>query len=68
LTCEKDSSAEEIFDENLGYQSNKVKDWFNKQRVLVCTSRGISSKQRHLMADLLAFLAHAKKEVGPAIK
>ncbi|GAA6049716.1 hypothetical protein JCM3770_004424 [Rhodotorula araucariae] len=33
-----------------------------KQRVLVTSSRGISQRQRHLMADLLALLPHAKKE------
>jgi ribosome biogenesis protein BRX1 len=46
----------------LGYGDNKVKDWYNKQRVLMCLSRGIGSRYRHLMSDLMAFLAHVKKE------
>ncbi|KAI9225074.1 Brix domain-containing protein [Blastocladiella britannica] len=33
-----------------------------KQRVLVCSSRGISHRQRHLMGDLMTMLPHGKKE------
>ena len=57
------SSDEPLFDENLGYGDNRVRDWHNKQRVMVCMSRGIASKHRHMVTDLLSFLAHAKKEV-----
>ncbi len=63
VPCGHQSSDEPAFDENLGFGDNRVRDWFNKQRVMVCMSRGITSKHRHLVGDLLAFLAHAKKEV-----
>ncbi|GAA5936653.1 ribosome biogenesis protein BRX1 [Sporobolomyces koalae] len=33
-----------------------------KQRVLAISSRGISQRQRHLMADLISLLPHAKKD------
>lgn len=59
---ESDDSSEEQFDETLGFGENKVRDWHNKQRVLVCTTRGITANKRHLMEDLMNFLAHAKKE------
>lgn len=36
--------------------------WKNKQRTLVCCSRGVSHSSRHLMTDLLALLPHSKKE------
>jgi hypothetical protein len=32
-----------------------------KQRVLTISSRGISQRQRHLMADLISLLPHSKK-------
>ena len=33
----------------------------NKQRVLMLSSRGVTSRMRHLMADLAVLLPHAKK-------
>ncbi|GAA6058958.1 hypothetical protein JCM10212_002910 [Sporobolomyces blumeae] len=33
-----------------------------KQRVLTISSRGISQRQRHLMADLISLLPHSKKD------
>ncbi|GAA5971917.1 hypothetical protein JCM3765_002614 [Sporobolomyces pararoseus] len=33
-----------------------------KQRVLTISSRGISQRQRHLMADLVSLLPHSKKD------
>ncbi|KNE61550.1 hypothetical protein AMAG_06367 [Allomyces macrogynus ATCC 38327] len=33
-----------------------------KQRVLVCSSRGINHRQRHLLQDLVTLLPHSKKE------
>ncbi|KAH7097369.1 ribosome biogenesis protein BRX1 [Auriculariales sp. MPI-PUGE-AT-0066] len=34
----------------------------NKQRVLMLSSRGVTSRMRHLMADLAVLLPHAKKD------
>jgi len=34
----------------------------NKQRVLLLSSRGVTSRMRHFMSDLEALLPHAKKE------
>ena len=36
--------------------------WKNRQRVLVIASRGISSKDRHLVNDITELLAHGKKD------
>lgn len=34
----------------------------NRQRVLLLTSRGVTQRHRHLVADLFAMLPHARKE------
>ncbi|KZV90103.1 Brix-domain-containing protein [Exidia glandulosa HHB12029] len=34
----------------------------NKQRVLLLSSRGVTSRMRHLMADLAVLMPHAKKD------
>ena len=33
----------------------------NKQRVLILSTRGINSRQRHLMTDIEALLPHSKR-------
>lgn len=37
--------------------------YVNKQRTLVLCSRGIGSRERHLMSDLIDLLPHSKKDV-----
>ncbi|ORZ32201.1 Brix domain-domain-containing protein [Catenaria anguillulae PL171] len=45
-------------------ESEDTRTWTQrvKQRVLVCSSRGVTHRQRHLMSDLLCLLPHSKKE------
>lgn len=38
------------------------KEWKNRQRTLVLCARGVNSRFRHLMNDLIDLLPHAKKE------
>lgn len=40
----------------------KDKDWINKSRTLLVTSRGITPSQRKLILDLFNLLPHTKKE------
>ena len=49
-------------EEKYGFESEKEKDWVNRQRVLLVGSRGIKAKARHLMTDLSHLLAHHKRE------
>ena len=39
------------------------KEWKNRQRTLVLCSRGVNSRYRHLMNDVIDLLPHSKKEV-----
>lgn len=61
---EKESSDEDSsdFDENLGFDYQQVKNWKNKQRTMVVSSRGIKAVERHLMLDLMSLLPHSKTE------
>lgn len=44
-------------------KENKPKESFkNRQRVLLITSRGVTQRHRHLVADLFRMLPHARKE------
>lgn len=60
------NSAEEdavLNSENLLEVSDtKKKSWKNKQRVLVFASRGISSRDRHLMEDIKTLMPHGKSD------
>ena len=38
------------------------KEWKNRQRTLVLCARGVNSRFRHLMNDLIDLMPHAKKE------
>jgi len=38
------------------------KEWKNRQRTLVLCARGVNSRFRHLMSDLMDLLPHCKKE------
>lgn len=38
------------------------KEWKNRQRTLVLCARGVNSRFRHLMNDLMDLLPHCKKE------
>lgn len=50
-------------DDEPGTSSNAVEPpkKRNKQRVLLLSSRGVTSRMRHLMGDLEALLPHVKK-------
>ena len=39
------------------------KEWKNRQRTLILCSRGVNSRYRHLMNDVIDLLPHSKKEV-----
>lgn len=43
-------------------QSSSEKEWKNRQRSLIVSSRGIGHKARHLINDLCDLLPHSKKE------
>ena len=47
--------------------SSEVTKKKNKQRVLLLSSRGVTSRMRHLMIDLESLLPHTKKgaQYGP---
>lgn len=49
-------------DKDLNNQSEE-KQWINRQRTLVVTSRAVSHQERFLVNDIIALLPHAKKEV-----
>ena len=38
------------------------REWKNRQRTLVLCARGVNSRFRHLMNDILDMLPHGKKE------
>lgn len=44
-------------------EARDVARYINKQRTLVLSSRGITHRDRHLLADLRDLLPHAKKDV-----
>lgn len=46
-----------------GFDVKMANKWYNKQRVLLLCSRGVSSLHRHLFMDLFNLFPHAKKEV-----
>ena len=60
---EMDVDAEEragpVAGEDAVVAERKVKK--NKQRVLLLSSRGVTQRMRHLMADIEALLPHVKK-------
>ena len=62
---EMDVDAEEragpVAGEDAVVAERKVKK--NKQRVLLLSSRGVTQRMRHLMADIEALLPHVKKGV-----
>lgn len=39
-----------------------TREWKNRQRTLVLCARGVNSRFRHLMNDLMDLLPHSKKE------
>lgn len=43
-------------------QDASNKEWRNRQRTLVLCARGVNSRFRHLMSDMLELLPHGKKE------
>jgi ribosome biogenesis protein BRX1 len=43
-------------------QDSASKEWKNRQRTLVLCARGVNSRFRHLMNDILDTMPHAKKE------
>ena len=43
-------------------QDPNSKEWKNRQRTLMLCSRGVISRYRHLMKDLMDLLPHSKKE------
>ena len=43
-------------------QDPASKEWKNRQRTLVLCARGVNSRFRHLMNDIIDLLPHAKKE------
>mmetsp|Transcript_56756 Transcript_56756/g.65028 ORF Transcript_56756/g.65028 Transcript_56756/m.65028 type:complete len:334 (-) Transcript_56756:149-1150(-) len=45
-----------------GFEVRMANKWYNKQRILLLCSRGVSSLHRHLYSDIFALLPHAKKE------
>jgi len=45
-----------------GFQVRKSKNWVNKQRTLLISSRGINAQGRYLMIDINNLLPHSKKE------
>lgn len=57
-------SSSEDEDEPQAKQSlpKRKKEWTNRTRVLVFSSRGVSSLGRHLMNDLKAFMPHSKSD------
>lgn len=43
-------------------QSTEEKEWKNRQRTLILMSRGVSSRSRHLVTDLMSLIPQMKKE------
>jgi len=43
-------------------QDPASKEWKNRQRTLVLCARGVNSRFRHLMNDLIDLMPHSKKE------
>lgn len=43
-------------------QSSSEKEWKNRQRTLIVSSRGINSQFRYLIIDIMGLLPHSKKE------
>lgn len=60
---ESDDFTDDDLEKEFGFETKKVENWFNRQRVLVACSRGVGSRSRHLVQDLLDMLPHCKKEV-----
>ncbi|CAI7613615.1 unnamed protein product [Penicillium pancosmium] len=58
-----DSEEEEEEEDRIAAAKKQLAQGFMpKTRVLILTSRGVSSRHRHLMADLCALLPHTHKE------
>jgi len=49
-------------------ESEEIKPWRNKQKVLIFSSRGTNERNRHLMKDLRKLLPHHKKDVKMDMK
>ena len=49
-------------DEEAGFDWEQVKNWKNKQRTMVVGSRGIGTKEKNIMMDLMSLLPHSKKD------
>jgi hypothetical protein len=50
------ASEEEVF------TSKTDPEWYNRNRVLVVSSRGLTASQRQLMLSVFALLPHGKKD------
>ncbi|EAL63475.1 brix domain-containing protein [Dictyostelium discoideum AX4] len=60
---ESEEEEEEVEEENKNIEENKKdQSIYTKKRVLFTSTRGIGSKYRHLMADLISLIPHSKKE------
>jgi len=62
----EDAEMEDINDDGLNAFKDadpNSKEWKNRQRTLVLCSRGVNSRYRHLMNDIIDLLPHSKKEV-----
>ena len=59
---------DQVIDESTGEaipqitSSTENKNWINKTRTLIVSSRGVSHQERHLVNNLLALIPNAKKE------
>ena len=51
-------------DEEIGQiiSNPENKNWINKTRTLIVSSRGVSHQERHLVNNLLSIIPNAKKE------
>ena len=65
---EENDPEDQIIDEKTGEaipqitSSSENKNWINKTRTLIVSSRGVSHQERHLVNNLLSLIPNAKKE------
>ena len=59
-----DSVEEEVKEEKSAFadQSPEEKEWKNRQRTLILMSRGVTSRARHLVVDMMNLIPQMKKE------
>ncbi|KAK5578641.1 hypothetical protein RB653_008313 [Dictyostelium firmibasis] len=59
---EEEEELEETKNESTNTDNKKDQSIYTKKRVLFTSTRGIGSKYRHLMSDLISLIPHSKKE------